>query len=185
MQHGLQRRVWMGLLALFIGLQLSGCSFQLRSAGGEFVNPQLQVISLQAEPDADGAIKRGIKDLLPKNIDLQTVKQAVPVAQPTAEQMAQEIFLVLLSTQKQEKRTAVSIIGETTAEFIRWVQPYQVMNIKGEVLFTDEAFAYRDRQMNPQGLMAANQEVYEMRQQMADEIALQIVRRIQYLSAPN
>jgi outer membrane lipopolysaccharide assembly protein LptE/RlpB len=59
-----------------------------------------------------------------------------------------------------------------------------VLNLKGEVLFSDEAFAYRDRQMDPQGLMAANQELYEINQQMANEIAEQIVRRIQFMATP-
>ena len=174
----------LAVLAILLSVQLSGCSFQLRGSDGEFANTQLQLISLRAEPDADSGIKSGIAELLPKTIDLLSVQTVVPLTNASNEQMAQEVFLVLSSTQKQNKRTAISVVGETTAEFIRWVQPYQVLNLKGEVLFSDEAFAYRDRQMDPQGLMAANQELYEINQQMANEIAEQIVRRIQFMATP-
>lgn len=172
----------LGVLAVLLSVQFSGCSFQLR--GSEFANTELQVISLRAEPDADGAIKTGVAELLPKAIDLQIVQTVVPLQKATSEQLSQEVFLVLATTEKQSKRTAVSVVGETTAEFIRWVQPYQVLNLKGEVLFRDEAFAYRDRQMDPQGLMAANQEAHELNQQMAQEIAEQIVRRLRFMDEP-
>ncbi|BBP46716.1 hypothetical protein THMIRHAS_20890 [Thiosulfatimonas sediminis] len=180
----LQHRVkfiWSALL-LLLSLQLTACSFQLRGSEGVFANPQLQSIALRTDATTDGAIKESIADLLPKSIDLQTVQ--VIVSLPTANEadMRQELFLVLEGTKKQQKRTAVSAIGETTAEFIRWVQPYQVLNIKGERLLSDEAFAYRDRQLDPQGLMAANQELYEINQLMAQDIAEQIVRRLQSLS---
>lgn len=181
MRQGLFKTALLSVLAILLNVQISGCSFQLRGSGSEFANTQLQVVSLRAEPDADSAIKTDIANLLPQTIDLQIVQQVVPLKNASAEQVAQEVFLVLGSTKKQQKRTAVSVVGETTAEFIRWVQPYQVLNLRGELLFSDEAFAYRDRQMDPQGLMAANQEVYELQQQMAQEIAEQIVRRLQFM----
>ncbi|QKI88559.1 LPS assembly lipoprotein LptE [Thiomicrorhabdus xiamenensis] len=167
----------------FMVVQLGACSFQLRGSDGEvqFANAELKTILLQAEPDTDSAIKRELKNLMPPSVELETVQKLISTQ--SAQAINREIGLILGSTQKSAKRTSVSAIGETTAEFIRWSQPYQVRDASGKVLLTDNAFAYRDRQIDPQGVMAANQERYELEKQMAREIAEQIVRRLQYLQA--
>ncbi|MBN2646348.1 MAG: hypothetical protein JXR44_01020 [Thiotrichales bacterium] len=173
--------VRLSLLSLLLLWQLTlpGCSFQLRDSDS-MSDTALQRIQLQTEPDTDSAIQRELRARLPVGVELESVQRFV--AEPEA--LGREVTLVLGSTQKSSKRTGVSLLGETTAEFIRWTQPYQILDAQGKVLVRDQAFAYRDRRIDPQGLMAAEQELSDLNRQMAQDLAQQLLSRLRYVPRP-
>jgi LPS-assembly lipoprotein len=84
------------------------------------------------------------------------------------------------ATGYQATRTATSGLGDTSAELLKMSQPFSLQEVATEKLVvTGTATVYRDRRIDTSAMVAANRELTLMKREMAEEVARQILDRIQ------
>lgn len=166
-----KRLAWLFVPLLSVSM-LMGCGFHLKGQSG--ASAQMQVAAknywqnnpLQLDDDAilGTPLRAAIRNLL---------NDAEISLSMNAHQQ-----LILDSADIVYRQTAQSSLGATTAETIRWQQAFTIQDSTGKVLSTGTIFSHRDRQVNPNALLAGSSERAEILQDMADEIARQLLERL-------
>jgi outer membrane lipopolysaccharide assembly protein LptE/RlpB len=156
-------RFWLLSVLIFF----SGCGFHLKGAGqvGQLSFSELNVVFSQN-------VDYTFKSLLIQKLTLRGVK-IIEVAQKEATTDT----LIVSRPQINVKRTGVSALGDTTAESLRWLQTFTLVH-QDKPLLEAEVVQYRDRQINPLAILAAEEERQSLYKSMAQQIADQIIIRI-------
>lgn len=178
------------VLAGMSAVLLAGCGFHLKGQGGNSAALQQAanlywqqtrlVVNLQALQT------NPLKSALIKQLQLQNVNfverdrfSNVPLqTSSTLGESYSQIQLRLAAPKIQARQTAQSALGATSAELLVWQQSYELLAGQGKSLNSGELIARRDRQINANALLASDAERQEMLQAMAQEIAVQIVQRL-------
>ncbi|MDR9499647.1 MAG: hypothetical protein RI556_10770 [Hydrogenovibrio sp.] len=158
--------VWPSLALLLATMLLSGCGFQLKGVGTAEVT--FQTAYLQ-DDGARSDIRRALRTML-RASDVTLVESLADA----------EVMIRLGPTQYKATRTSLSGRGDTGSELITMTQPFASERVATERLLVEgEAISYRDRRIETGGLAAAAQELESLRTQMANELAMQILDRVQ------
>jgi len=154
-------------VALILTLFLSGCGFQLR--GYDTVGQvHFQTVLLQNEAGVRPEVKLAIR----KQLELSGV-------QIVASESEAEVLIRLRPTGYRVSRTAYSGLGDATAELLSMSQPFTaVWVLTGNDVVSGSVETYRDRQIETDALLAAEQELIGMQQSMAENLARQMMDRI-------
>lgn len=155
------------LLLSTVLLLLSGCGFHLKGLGqtGEVVFKQLHI-------ERFASLDRDMQNALQQQLALSGVQRVTQSGQAA-------LTLQLSPLQVSSTSTAYSSLGETTAEIVRMVQAVKVIRASdGQVLLTANVQAYRDRQVSANAVLASNQELAQIRAEMAENLARQIIERV-------
>lgn len=162
-------------------LLLSGCGFHLKGQAGQ--SEQRHALSqafwlkhplvLQDFPVQQTAFASELR----QQLDFAQI----PYSRQGSEAKIGEnnLVLQLSSPGIRVKQTAQSALGSTTAEFLRWQQTYQLLSSQGKLLSSGQIQSTRDRQLNPSALLAAEAERSEILRSMAEDLARQMVQRLQ------
>lgn len=156
-------------LTTFIALlfiQLSACGFHLRGTGSVGALP-FSTVKIDAQSNVDIAL-------------LQAIERQFSLAGVKVQKASSEVQLVLQPTKHRVSRTSTSGLGDATSELIKMSQAYQVIDaLSGDVIITDEAVVFRDRQINTEEILASENELRSIKKMMRDDLARQIMQRIQ------
>lgn len=162
----LSRRAMLAGLVTTTAL-VSGCGFRLRGtgalAGARYSSVVLQ--GLERIPmELAAAIRQQLQGL------------GVVITDSLSEA---EVLIELGSYQRQVSRTAFSTTGETTAELIKLTQSFKAQRIVDEVeIVNTQVTTLRDRQIDPNQLLAAARELEDIERQMQQDLARQLIDRI-------
>ena len=161
---------------LFSVSLLSGCGFHLRGYGSS-QEAQFKTIKLTGLDKVTPNIQTALRD--------QFQARGVTIVSSLA---GAELDLQLQRTYSNRSKTSYTGTGDVASVLLNIKQSFVVKEIATEsVLLSGEAVAYRDHQIDNAALLASNRELQEIQQQMANEIASQIVdqinRRLQAQSA--
>ena len=166
-----KRSTWL-FVSLISASLLTGCGFHLKGQSGASAEMQVAAKSywqnnpLQLDDDAilGTPLRAAIRDVL------EDAEIGLSINGPQK--------LILDSADIVYRQTAQSSLGATTAETIRWQQAFSIQDAQGKVLSSGTIFSSRDRQVNPNALLAGSSERAEILQDMADEIARQLLERL-------
>jgi len=87
--------------------------------------------------------------------------------------------LQLGAYQRQVSRTSFSTTGETTSELIKLTQAFSAQRIVDEVdIVKTQVTTLRDRQIDPSQLLAAARELEDIERQMQQDLARQLIDRV-------
>ena len=162
-----KRWMWTGSVFLMVSLLLNGCGFQLRGYGsiGEI---HFKTVLLKSSP----GVRTEVKQALRKQLELSGVSLV------SSEKQA-EVLIQLNPTHYKVSRTAYSGQGDATAELLSMSQSFTATWVlTGNPLVSGSVETYRDRQIDTAALLASEQELVGMRENMADELARQMMDRI-------
>ncbi|MDA3808270.1 MAG: hypothetical protein PF440_10235 [Thiomicrorhabdus sp.] len=153
------------LIVMMAGL--SGCGFHLR--GFDRVGDmQFKTVKLQTLPGVRPEVEQAMRS--------QLAQSGVQLVDSLA---AAEVQIILQPTVYKVNRTAYSGTGDTTAEFLRMQQSFSAILVATEeTLVTSSAQAYRDRQIDTAALLAANRELHSIHREMAEDLVMNIMERI-------
>lgn len=154
-------------LLLLAVLFLSGCGFHLRgldSVGqSQFTTVQLQNIA-------------GVRSEVLLAIRKQMALSGVTIVDS---ELKAEVIIMLNPTFYQVTRTAYSGQGDTTGELLKMGQSFSaIWALSGEELAKGQLETFRDRQIEVSAMLASDQELTEIRQDMAEALARQLMDRI-------
>lgn len=164
----LQRSVLVGwLLAMLVAVQ--GCGFHLKGHGNVGASA-IDSIAIYFAPAVQGALKKAIV----KNLQ----QRGVAISEVTESEMSAAMgLLVIENTNLRVLQSTAATVSSNVSESIKWVQPWSLKQNQTLVL-SDTTTLYRDRQIDPAALLAAEQEKLLLIDGLANEIAGQIVRRV-------
>lgn len=146
---------------------LSGCGFHLRGTGA-LANARYSTVVLHGLERVPAELASALKQ--------QLQGLGVTVTESLADA---DVLIELGAYQRQASRTAFSTTGETTAELIKLSQSFKAQRIDDEVeIVNTTVMALRDRQIDPGQLLAAAREVEDIERQMQQELARQLIDRI-------
>ncbi|MDG6774763.1 LPS assembly lipoprotein LptE [Thiomicrorhabdus sp. ZW0627] len=155
------------LLVLFAVTLLSGCGFHLRGYGtaGEVQFKSVKLSGLESvQPDVADALKQQLKS------------SGVTIADSLA---GAELEVRLATTYSHQSRTSYTGTGDVSSLLLTLKQAFEVEEVATEVMLLNaEVSSYRDHQIDNNALLASNRELEDIRRQMAQEVARQIVDRI-------
>jgi len=155
--------LWVCVLAF----TLSACGFHLKGMGQNSV-ATFQSIYFSQTTGVRGDVMQVLKQLL-KASDVKMVGDAESA----------ELVLALEPTIYQVSRTSISGQGDTTAELLKMSQAFRVHLPDSKVpLLTATANSYRDRRLDTGAALASSRELQDIQQQMAFDVANQIIDRI-------
>ena len=162
-----KNRIWWGCLALFVMSFVSGCGFHLR--GYDSVGQvSFKTVFLQNELQTRPELQRAIRNQLGLS----------GVSIVNSESLA-EVVLQLQPTAYSVSRTAFSGQGDATAELLKMSQSFKaIWVLTGNELVAGTVDTYRDRQIEVGALLTSEQELEGMRQSMAEDLARQMMDRI-------
>jgi LPS-assembly lipoprotein len=157
------------LLALLLVtlVQLSGCGFHLRgyATAGEAQFKSIKIDGLEQ-------VQADVAEALTRQLNSSQVEVVRTLGQA-------ELALRLSPTHSGRTRTAYTGSGDVSSVLLTIKQPFEVVEVASETqLLNTEAIAYRDQQIDTGALLASNRELRDIQQQMGEEIARQIVDRI-------
>ncbi len=160
-------RIGVSVILLVAVLWLSGCGFQLRgydTLGEVHFKTALLTFSSDVRPEVQFALRKQLERSGVHLVDSE--KEA-------------EIWIQLPPTQYKVSRTAFSGQGDATAELLSMSQPFVVTWVlSGNHLVKGRVETYRDRQIDTAALLASEQELVSIRENMADDLARSIMDRI-------
>lgn len=156
-----------GIVFLMASLLLSGCGFKLR--GYDSVGQlHFKTVLLQNEQSVRSEVKLAIRKQL-----------ALSGAEQVASEKQAEVLIRFEPTFYKVSRTAYSGEGDATAELLKMAQSFTaVWSLTGNILVTGRVETYRDRQIDTGALLAAEQELMGMHESMAEDLARQVMDRI-------
>lgn len=162
----LSRRAMLAGLVATTAL-VSGCGFRLRGTGA-VVGARYSAVVLQGlerlPPDLVAALREQLHGL------------GVSITDSLAQA---DVLIELGSYQRQVSRTAFSTTGETTAELIKLSQSFKAQRIVDEVeIINTQVMTLRDRQIDPNQLLAAARELEDIERQMQQDLARQLIDRL-------
>ncbi len=146
---------------------LSGCGFHLRGLD-RVGDMQFKTVKLQTLP--------GVRPEVQQAMRAQFAQSGVQLVDSLA---AAELQIILQPTVYKVNRTATSGLGDTTAEFLRMEQSFSAIVVSTEeTIVTSSAQTYRDRQIDTTALLAANRELRSIHREMAEDLVMNIMERI-------
>lgn len=168
----LSKRQGLMVVALVSAGLFSGCGFHLKGQSGASAQMQAaaqdywQMNPLQLEDEVliGSPLRLAVRDML-ESADIPQASTA-------------KYRLLFDEPSILYRQTAQSAQGATTAETIRWQQEFSLQDVDGQVLSSGTLYTSRDRQVNPNALLAASSERSEILQDMADDIARQLLERL-------
>jgi outer membrane lipopolysaccharide assembly protein LptE/RlpB len=161
------RRLLLAGWMLMLSVALSACGFHLRGmdAQGQLKPLPFQQLALQSAPQTDPLVA-------------QTLRQRLQ-AQGVQWTDGALFKLVLAPTRFQRSTTASDGNGQTTAELLKMVQPFQLKRTDtDEVVLSGQAVSFRDRTVNPAALLASERDLAAQKRLMAAEVANDIQQRL-------
>lgn len=155
------------LMVMFITATLSGCGFHLRGLDS-IGDTQFKTVKLQSVA--------GVRPEVLQAMRSQLAQSGVKLVDSLA---AAELQIVLQPTVYKANRTAYSGLGDTTAEFLRMEQSFSAIVVATEeTLVASSVQTYRDRQIDTTALLAANRELGSIHREMAEDLVMKIMDRI-------
>ena len=155
------------LLSTLLISFLTGCGFHLRGLDSmgqmQFTTVQLQNVS-GVSIEIQKALRRQLRSAGVKLVD--SMDQA-------------EVQISFKPTEFKTSRTAYSGQGDTTAELLKMSQFFSAnLMATDQLIIADSVSTYRDRQIETTALLASNNELQSIKQEMANILARQLVDRI-------
>jgi len=158
-----QAWAFLAILSVFV---LSACGFHLKGVGSapiSFKSVQL-VVQAGVRPDIVRALTQQFKGYGVKVVD--SITQA-------------ELQIKLMPTGYTTSKTGVAGSGDTTSELIKMSQPFTATQVASEQqVLKAQVVSFRDHNIQLNQVLASDRELQSIHQQMANEIALQIIDRI-------
>lgn len=153
---------------LVFGLALlQGCGFHLRGYGMQ-AEAQFKSVKLTQLSQVEGNIQQALIR--------QLQSQGVIIADSLANA---ELEVVFEKTAVHQSRTAYTGTGDVASLLLTLKQSFRVQEVASETVLLDtQVSAYRDHHIDNTALLASNRELEEIRQQMAQEVAMQVIERI-------
>jgi len=162
----------LGLLSAIL-LNLSACGFHLKGTGANAVATFKSVQLLDenlVRPDVLRALKQQLKA---SNVKLVTLMADA------------EITIQFQITGYRTSRTGLSSSGDTSSELLKMSQAFEVVDVATEkALLKTSAQTFRDRQIDNSAVLASSRELRSIQQQMANDLAVQIIDRINRAKRP-
>lgn len=178
------------LVVLLLSIGLSGCGFHLKGQSGVS-----QAITQQAQSywqnhrlfmsSSVGQSVQGqhiLQQLDAFGINYQQAEVST-VSKQSEQINADNLWLDLPAVNFQTRQTAQSALGSTTAEILVMKQSYKLFDHHGKVLTSGVVTTQRDRQVNPQALLASDSEKQAFLDDMSLELAEQLVQRLNAYAA--
>lgn len=165
-------QIWW-LLSILVLFGLSGCGFALKG----YNNGAGAVTFKTAKLEANGTrmdLQRALTRYL-KESDVVVVDSLADA----------ELVIRLGKTGYQRSTTGKTTSGDTSSELIKMTQPFSVEEVATEKqVVKAEAKSYRNRNVDANQAQASNRELQSIQKQMANELALQILDRINRAYSP-
>ncbi|WP_373019510.1 LPS assembly lipoprotein LptE [Thiomicrorhabdus sp.] len=154
-------------LVLFVATLLSGCGFHLRGYGtageAQFKSVKLSGLEL-VQNDVEDALKQQLKS------------SGVIISSSL---VGAELEVRLSKTYVHQSKTSYTGTGDVSSVLLTMKQAFEVEEVATEaMLLTAEVSSYRDQQIDNNALLASSRELQDIQKQMSQEIARQIVDRI-------
>jgi len=173
----------LSLIALLVS-QLSACGFHLRGTGSTGVLP---FASVHIQQDA------GVNQTLSMALQRQFSQSGVTVvggvddvADKVSDKAVAQVQLQLTKTGYTASQTSASGLGDSASEVIKMSQTFKLMDMSSEkTLSSGTVTAYRDRQINNSASLASDSELRSIQKSMSQQLARQIMDRIQRTLAAN
>ena len=167
-------RVWQFMVTTLMMLimavmltSLSGCGFHLRGLDS-VGDMQFKTVKLQVLPGVRPEVQQAMRS--------QLAQSGVQLVDSLA---AAELQIILQPTVYKVNRTAYSGLGDTTAEFLRMEQSFSAITVAtDEPVVASRVQTYRDRQIDTGALLAANRELGSIHREMAEDLVMKIMDRI-------
>jgi LPS-assembly lipoprotein len=157
----------LGFLVVLLSVELlSGCGFHLRGvgSGGE---AQFQSVKLDGIQQLDPLLREALQQQLSAG--------GVRLADTLG---SAQLWLQLDRTHWKQTRTGYSG-GDTASILLTLKQHFKVQDVASETWILDaQATTYRDHTIDINARLASDRELQEIREQMSDEVARQIIDRI-------
>jgi LPS-assembly lipoprotein len=158
---------WHWLVVIGLALSLTACGFHLKGTGPNAV-AGFESIKFESTGGVRPDILRALKMQL-TSTDVKVVDNAAQA----------EVILRFSPTQYTTSRTSISGQGDAASELIKMAQPIHVQEVATEKDILDTSVqAFRDRRIDNSAALASNRELMSIQQQMAADIASQIIDRI-------
>ena len=178
------------LVVLLLSIGLSGCGFHLKGQSGvsQAITQQAQGYwqhhRLFIESSVGQALQgqRILQQLNAFGINYQLI-DANAIAEKFEQISSENLWLELPEGDFQTRQTAQSALGTTTAEILLMKQSYKLINHHGKVLTSGVVTTQRDRQVNPQALLASDSEKQVFLDDMSLELAQQLAQRLNAYAA--
>lgn len=155
------------MMALSLSLSLSACGFHLKGMG-EAATATYQSIKVTQGP--------GVRSDITQALTRQLQSMGVKVVDNLGDA---EVALNLQATQLNTSITARDVNGDVSGELLKMVQPFNAQEVATEKEVIDaKATAFRDRSVNAAQAQASNRELQSIERQMATEIAMQVIDRL-------
>ncbi|BBN60315.1 LPS assembly lipoprotein LptE [Hydrogenovibrio marinus] len=154
-----------GLLAAT--LLLSACGFHLKGMG-DAATATYQSIKIVQNP--------GVRSDVAQALNQQLQAMGIKVVSNLADA---ELVLNLQATQMNTSITARDGKGDVSGELLKMIQPFNAQVVATEEsVIQARAVAYRDRSVNAAQAQASSRELQSIQRQMASEVALQVLDRL-------
>lgn len=161
-----QKRALTPLILLFC-LNLAGCGFHLKGMGPN-AKPSFQSVYLAQTAGVRADVMQTFMRLL-KASDVKVMSSLENA----------ELSLSLSATGYDVSRTSISGQGDTTSELLKMQQSFTVNQVSTETrLLSATVNSYRDRRIDVGAALASSRELQDIQQQMAFDIANQVIDRI-------
>lgn len=155
------------LLLSVVVVSVSACGFHLKGMGPN-AKASFQSIYLAQTTGVRADVLKIFKDLL-KASDVQLLNS----------EQAAELSVSLSPTIYEVSRTSMSGQGDTTSELLKMSQTVSVQQVEsGSLLMTATVNSYRDRRIETAAALGSSRELQDIQQQMAFDIANQLIDRI-------
>ncbi|WP_028487195.1 LPS-assembly lipoprotein LptE [Thiomicrorhabdus chilensis] len=155
------------ILLLMVTSVMSGCGFHLRGydSGGQAQFKSVKLTDLQS-------VQGDVADAL-----RQQLKASGVVVTPNL--AGAELEVSFARTYSHRSKTSYTGTGDVSSVLLTMKQAFEVQEVATEsLLLRAEVSSYRDHQINNNALLASNRELEAIQQQMARDLARQIVERI-------
>lgn len=155
------------MLLLMVASLMSGCGFHLRGydSGGQ---AQFKSVKLSGLENVQGEVAEALR---------QQLKASGVVVTPSL--AGAELEVSFERTYSHRSKTSYTGTGDVSSVLLTLKQGFDVQDVATESqLLSAEVSSYRDHQINNNALLASNRELEEIQQQMARDLARQIVERI-------
>lgn len=164
-------QAWLVRIRVFaiLGLVLtvSACGFHLKGVGKNAVATFKSIELTHTD---------GVRADVLRSLEQQLKASNVKIVNNMADA---EIVLSFQPTGYVVSRTSISGKGDATSELIKMTQPIRVEEVATEKeLLKTVVQVYRDRRIDNAAALASNRELRSIQQQMANDIAVQIIDRI-------
>ena len=178
------------LIVLLLSIGLSGCGFHLKGQSGvsQAITQQAQGywqnhrLFLHSSVGQSVQGQRILQQLDAFGINYQQAEVST-VSKQSEQINAADLWLDLPAVNFQARQTAQSALGSTTAEILVMKQSYKLFDHHGKVLTSGVVTTQRDRQVNPQALLASDSEKQAFLDDMSLELAEQLVQRLNAYAA--